>query len=50
MTEFKRIPPEQAQALREQGAVVVDVPSGRLVHERFRLEHVRDLVGGDEDG
>lgn len=25
MTEFKRIPPEQAQALREQGAVVVDV-------------------------
>ena len=25
MSEFKRIPPEQAQALREQGAVVVDV-------------------------
>ncbi|WP_434696630.1 thiosulfate sulfurtransferase GlpE [Pseudomonas sp. Z1-14] len=25
MTEFKRISPEQAQALREQGAVVVDV-------------------------
>lgn len=25
MTEFKRIPPERAQALREQGAVVVDV-------------------------
>jgi thiosulfate sulfurtransferase len=25
MTEFKRIPPAQAQALREQGAVVVDV-------------------------
>lgn len=25
MTEFKRIPPEQAQALREQGAAVVDV-------------------------
>ena len=25
MTEFKRIPPEQAQALRENGAVVVDV-------------------------
>ncbi|MEJ1225519.1 thiosulfate sulfurtransferase [Pseudomonas sp. NFACC32-1] len=25
MTEFKRIQPEQAQALREQGAVVVDV-------------------------
>ena len=24
MSEFKRIPPEQAQALREQGAVVVD--------------------------
>ena len=25
MSEFKRIPPEQAQALREQGAVVVDI-------------------------
>ncbi|MBC3777316.1 thiosulfate sulfurtransferase GlpE [Pseudomonas sp. SWRI99] len=25
MTEFKRIPPEQAKALRENGAVVVDV-------------------------
>jgi thiosulfate sulfurtransferase len=25
MTEFKRIPPEQAQALRDNGAVVVDV-------------------------
>ncbi|WP_458128626.1 thiosulfate sulfurtransferase GlpE [Pseudomonas sp. Z2-11] len=25
MTEFKRISPEQAQALRKQGAVVVDV-------------------------
>ena len=25
MTEFKRIPPEQAQALREQGAVLVDI-------------------------
>jgi thiosulfate sulfurtransferase len=25
MSAFKRIPPEQAQALREQGAVVVDV-------------------------
>jgi len=25
MTEFKRIPPEQAQALREKGAVVVDI-------------------------
>ncbi|WP_407312942.1 thiosulfate sulfurtransferase GlpE [Pseudomonas sp. nanlin1] len=25
MTEFKRIPPQEAQALREQGAVVVDV-------------------------
>ncbi|MBH1968001.1 MAG: thiosulfate sulfurtransferase GlpE [Pseudomonadales bacterium] len=25
MSEFKRIPPEQAQELREQGAVVVDV-------------------------
>ena len=25
MSEFNRIPPEQAQALREQGAVVVDI-------------------------
>ena len=25
MSEFKRIPPAQAQALREQGAVVVDI-------------------------
>ena len=25
MTEFKRIPPDKAQALREQGAVIVDV-------------------------
>lgn len=25
MSEFKRIPPEQAQALREKGAVVVDI-------------------------
>lgn len=25
MTDFKRISPEQAQALREQGAVVVDI-------------------------
>ncbi len=25
MTEFKRIPPDQAQTLREQGAVVVDI-------------------------
>ncbi len=25
MSEYKRIPPEQAQALREQGAVVVDI-------------------------
>ncbi|MBT2339191.1 MULTISPECIES: thiosulfate sulfurtransferase GlpE [Pseudomonas] len=25
MTEFKRIPPDQAKAMREQGAVVVDV-------------------------
>ncbi|KMN14415.1 sulfurtransferase [Pseudomonas weihenstephanensis] len=25
MTEFKRIPPQQAHTLREQGAVVVDI-------------------------
>ena len=29
MSEFKRIPPEQAQALREQGAVVVDIHIGQ---------------------
>ncbi|PAU62566.1 thiosulfate sulfurtransferase [Pseudomonas sp. PIC25] len=25
MSDFKRIPPQQAQALREQGAVIVDI-------------------------
>ncbi|WP_260962164.1 thiosulfate sulfurtransferase GlpE [Pseudomonas citri] len=25
MSEFKRIPPQQAQTLREQGAVIVDI-------------------------
>jgi len=35
MTEFKRIPPEQAQALREQGAVV-DVRDPQT----FALNHI----------
>jgi len=37
MTEFKRIPPQEAQALREQGAVVVDIrdqPSYAAAHIR----------------
>jgi len=36
MTEFKRIPPEQAQALREQGAVVVDVRD----HATYAASHI----------
>ena len=34
MTEFKRIPPEQAQALREQGAVVVDIRDAQAYASR----------------
>ncbi|CAK9892546.1 MULTISPECIES: thiosulfate sulfurtransferase GlpE [Pseudomonas] len=36
MSEFKRIPPEQAQALREQGAVVVDIRD----QPTFALGHI----------
>ncbi|AMS15665.1 thiosulfate sulfurtransferase [Pseudomonas chlororaphis] len=36
MSEFKRIPPEQAQALREQGAVVVDIRDPQT----FALNHI----------
>ncbi|MBM7062229.1 thiosulfate sulfurtransferase GlpE [Pseudomonas sp. UL073] len=36
MTDFKRIGPEQAQALREQGAVVVDVRDP----QSFALGHI----------
>lgn len=32
MSEFKRIPPEQAQALREQGAVIVDIRDPQAYH------------------
>ncbi|MBI6851963.1 MULTISPECIES: thiosulfate sulfurtransferase GlpE [Pseudomonas syringae group] len=38
MTEFKRIPPEQAQALREQGAVLVDVRDPQA----FASNHITD--------
>lgn len=40
MTEFKRIPPEQAQALREQGAVLVDVRDAQT----FQSNHIPDSV------
>ncbi|NQD92884.1 thiosulfate sulfurtransferase GlpE [Pseudomonas sp. CrR25] len=36
MSEFKRIPPEQAQTLREQGAVVVDIRDP----QSFALGHI----------
>jgi thiosulfate sulfurtransferase len=36
MSEFKRIAPQQAQALREQGAVVVDVRDP----QSFALGHI----------
>lgn len=38
MTEFKRIPPEQAQALRAQGAVLVDVRDAQA----FQSNHIPD--------
>ncbi|GFM50588.1 thiosulfate sulfurtransferase GlpE [Pseudomonas capsici] len=38
MTEFKRIPPEQAQALREQGAVLVDIRDPQA----FASNHITD--------
>jgi thiosulfate sulfurtransferase len=36
MSEFKRIPPQQAQTLREQGAAVVDVRDP----QSFALGHI----------
>ena len=38
MTDFKRIAPEQAQALREQGAVLVDVRD----QQTFASNHIPD--------
>jgi thiosulfate sulfurtransferase len=38
MTEFKRIPPEQAHALRENGAVLVDVRDAQT----FASNHIPD--------
>lgn len=38
MTEFKRIPPQQAHTLREQGAVVVDVRDAQT----FASNHIPD--------
>lgn len=38
MTDFKRIPPEQAQALREQGAVLVDVRDAQT----YASNHIPD--------
>ena len=42
MSEFKRIPPEQAQALREQGAVVVDIRDKRLKAKVVKPVFVRN--------
>jgi thiosulfate sulfurtransferase len=38
MTDFKRIPPEQAKALRDQGAVLVDVRDAQT----FASNHIPD--------
>ena len=38
MSEFKRISPEQAQVLREQGAVVVDIRDPQT----YALNHIKD--------
>ena len=40
MTEFKRIPPEQAQALRDQGAVVVDIRDPQA----YAAGHIKDAT------
>lgn len=40
MSEFKRIPPQQAQALREQGAVLVDVRDPQT----FESGHIPDSL------
>ena len=53
MSEFKRIPPEQAQALREHGAVVVDIrdpqnfANGHIIGSRHLDNHsVADFIRG----
>ncbi|WP_286915998.1 MULTISPECIES: thiosulfate sulfurtransferase GlpE [Pseudomonas] len=38
MTEFQRIPPQQAHSLREQGAVVVDIRD----LQTFAASHITD--------
>lgn len=38
MTEFKRIPPEQAHSLRQEGAVVVDIRDPQT----FALSHIKE--------
>jgi len=38
MTEFKRIDPEHAQSLREQGAVIVDIRDPQT----YALNHISD--------
>jgi thiosulfate sulfurtransferase len=40
MTDFKRIPPEQAQQLRLQGAVVVDIRDP----DSFAAGHIRQAL------
>lgn len=40
MTDFKRIPPEQAQALRDQGAVVVDIRDPQA----YAAGHIKDAT------
>ena len=40
MNDFKRIPPEQAQALRDQGAVVVDIRDPQA----YAAGHIKDAT------
>jgi thiosulfate sulfurtransferase len=40
MTEFKRIPPQEAHALREQGAVLVDIRDPQT----FEHSHIPDSL------
>ncbi|RRV04770.1 thiosulfate sulfurtransferase GlpE [Pseudomonas sp. v388] len=40
MTEFKRIPPQEVHALREQGAVVVDIRDPQT----FESGHITDSL------
>ncbi len=53
MTEFKRIPPEQAQALRAKGAVVVDIRDPQAyasghINGAVRLDNqnIQDFIRG----